>query len=624
MRSARLLMVSLFLAGCPSTPPGGDGDMATGNQRDLTSAGDDDMSSPPDLRTPPPDLRGADLSTVGNDMTTVSGDMTTVGGDMTGTPSDMTVVVPADMTAPPPDLVGVDLVGADLRMPDMVVPPDMLGPPVAWGQNCVENVTNCRAGNPALETGFCSPVFGQPICLSTCDDVGTPDWGTCEGGQGLCVPTGSGSVCLPKCGDSTNTACAAGSSCAFAGYRAAAATQHRTGFCIPDCNIAGSADECKGAGRTCDRIERRCTAPCNPACGGATPVCDEGTCRPTPTKVTYDSCTVGANNGCESDRCFSDGINPGYCGKFCNNVDEATTCGANNVCWYDNNRELANLTTSGGTIGYPMDQFTKAGSNVGVRTMGACLKTCATSADCPAAFYCGDYNGVRACIPGSLPRTLPAAGSGTPGDVCTASSQCQNGCGVPANWAVGFCLNSAIAVACPVGTLQLGLLTDRQCLKTCTGNTDNECGGGGLTCANIGLAMPVCYPLVCRHNLECAPGAFCDAASGECRTTAGPGVKTIGTACAADTECAGNFCATAGFPGGYCTATCTTLPDLSSTCPSGSFCAGSSSIGEQGICFKLCDAPGGGATKFGGCRTAETYQCFAFPGDTRFGACDTP
>ncbi len=106
----------------------------------------EDMTPEMDLSAPP-DLTGADMT----------------GADMTK-PPDM--IKPADMT-------GADMtVVADMVPPaDMVVPPDMLGPPVTYGMNCVENVTNCVAGNPALESGFCSSV-GRAA-------TGWSHWGQC-------------------------------------------------------------------------------------------------------------------------------------------------------------------------------------------------------------------------------------------------------------------------------------------------------------------------------------------------------------------------------------------------------------------------------------------------------------
>ncbi|MEO7095902.1 MAG: hypothetical protein ABI175_21760, partial [Polyangiales bacterium] len=99
-----------------------------------------------------------------------------------------------------------------------------------------------------------------------------------------------------------------------------------------------------------------------------------------------------------------------------------------------------------------------------------------------------------------------------------------------------------------------------------------------------------------------------------------------GSACAADTTCASDFCILQSVvggitknTGGYCTASCTILPDFTDTCPSGAFC-NAAAIGVLGNCLDLCDSTGT-AAKFGACRTG--YACTAFGDDPRYGACTT-
>jgi hypothetical protein len=325
------------------------------------------------------------------------------------------------------------------------------------------------------------------------------------------------------------------------------------------------------------------------------------------------------NNGCESDLCFAGSGAPGFCGKFCNSADEFATCGGNGTCWRENNRGLTNLQDSGGTTGYPLGQFRNVDAH---RTSGACLKRCATSADCPGGFYCGEYNGARTCIPGAaMTAQTPPTGTGTPGQYCTASAQCASGsCVFPTGFALGIC-EKASAAACPGNTLATGLTPDL-CARTCVGDLDNECSGGAHTCVDFGLASLVCLPNLCHSNDDCVGGRLCDPNSGDCVVAIPSTGGEIGTACTTGADCKSGQCfaqqvAPPLFVGGYCMATCTRLPDLSDTCPNGALCVNTIAIGAEGLCFDLCDT--GGLSRYGACRPA--YNCTPLSGDTRFGIC---
>jgi hypothetical protein len=192
----------------------------------------------------------------------------------------------------------------------------------------------------------------------------------------------------------------------------------------------------------------------------------------------------------------------------------------------------------------------------------------------------------------------------------------------------GICAKASGVPNCPGGTLPVPSYGPNACARTCTGTVNDECGSS-LTCGSLGGGNFACIPLVCRANSDCTAGFTCDPASGRCLAAPSVG-SAIGTACTTSATCAGKFCIAQRamvplFSGGYCSATCTLLPDLSDTCPSGAVCLGDGTpaIGEVGLCYDLCDAPAGGVSRFGGCRTGESYVCRPFTTDPRFGFCDS-
>jgi hypothetical protein len=86
-----------------------------------------------------------------------------------------------------------------------------------------------------------------------------------------------------------------------------------------------------------------------------------------------------------------------------------------------------------------------------------------------------------------------------------------------------------------------------------------------------------------------------------------------GSSCTANAGCCGTgkfFCATLDHPGGYCKKDCKSDAD----CPTGSVCAGDSSLGE---CHKSCNAAAD-------CRTAEGYICKPHASEASHDFCDAP
>jgi|GEM_PF-2405250 len=597
----------LVIAGCSnSNNGGGKPDLSQGNNTD------------PDLSTPDPeDMRKpkADLSST-DDLSVVTPDMVILPVDFSGV--DLIGVDLSTVTVPP------DLGGADLRNPaDMTTLPD-LGGTVAWGQPCVVGTT---CAQPSSELGFCSLVYGHPICLHSCN--GQSAFTTCEGGAGLCYGTDSGddNVCMPKCGDSTNTTCPGGSACAYVGSNTN--NGFAVGICTPDCGAGG--DACTAAGRVCDPIRRTCvTSVCTSCPTNST--CAAGVCVPNTPKPAYASCNPNTKltSGCASNLCFSsDGVTTGVCGSFCDSSEGfdpagGGVCGTGGVCWADNNRIIADGTSAGIIDSVGIGQFLAAGG----RTSGACMKKCTTNTDCPTGATCSEWNGFRACL-FSAPladATLPATGTGLPGEVCRNPADCASGsCVGVVGYVDGICTKAA-AASCPSNTVDQG---SNICLLKCDPSMPLQCNGSQVCDGVFSGANKDCrIGLVCRTNDDCDTGSgyACQATSGECRLTANTGTGAVGTPCTAATNCAGNVCETAanGFPLGYCTSACTLLPDFSDTCPSGSLCLGigaaNFSVGSVGLCFDLCDPAATPSLFGGGCRA--NYKCTGLAQDpTHVGFC---
>lgn len=491
--------------------------------------------------------------------------------------------------------------GADL---DAGVPdagsPDAGPATAAWGHPCAAS-TACAA--PATETGFCALGYGRPRCLHSCSGA---EYSPCEGTGGLCVR----GVCVPKC--SASSGCDGGASCAVLGIDSSGV---RVGVCRPDCSVG--PDACTAAGRVCDPVRRECVgSTCEPAClAGAS--CDAGVCVPGAPKALYAACTASDTtaNGCASNLCWAaPGGSAGFCTQACN-TSGPSQCGSG-VCFTDAARTLDAGVTSGAVTGRPIGQFIV----VGARSLGACAKACDTSGDCPAGAYCAEWSGQRVCLFGSLPpATVPAAGNGVPGQLCRSGAQCATGtCRLFPGFADGIC-EKATAAGCPAGTVSVGGDT---CARTCDPAMALQCNGSHV-CDGVFTTPSICQPgTLCRTSSDCLSGFECSAASGECRASPLPGAGAVGASCTSAATCSGNVCLTAGngYPLGYCTSSCTLLPEFADTCPSGALCTGLGvfNVGSLGVCSDLCDVPPATA-RFGACRAG--YTCSALPANPAVGRC---
>lgn len=491
---------------------------------------------------------------------------------------------------------------------------DATGPLIAWGDRCMRRGDNCAA--PTGERGICSTLRGAPLCMHTCNAQAVNT--LCEGERGVCVDGRDGNkYCLPKCGDGAT--CAPGAACAWLGYRqrtGADAGLVGIGVCLASCTSSGP-DACLSPGSACNPTTRTCErTDCEGMCPAGT-ACNNGLCNPPTPAALYTSCNPasGAAVVCSQNYCLGDQSQAsGFCTQACDSATGTLTCGAG-VCYHGLN---ATQTAMGAAFtGYWESSFNVLGG----RLSGACMKACATSADCPSRFSCQTYNGVRACIPYSIPEVSTSPGAGLPGTVCRANTDCATGnCLLFTGFRDGLCARASLATPCPAGTSALSGTAGETlaCVRACSRERDADCPGSWRC-----NAVSVCGNVACRSSADCTAGFVCDGASNRCLASPLPGTGEVGAPCASDNACRGGTCftpttgGTAQWRDGYCTTGCTALAGGGDTCPAGSYCS-TRNVGVQGFCVKLCDAAPGGS-RFGACRAG--YSCQPFNGDPRTGLC---
>lgn len=236
----------------------------------------------------------------------------------------------------------------------------------------------------------------------------------------------------------------------------------------------------------------------------------------------------------------------GYCSVECTDDDE---CGPGAFC-------------SG-----PIDGFGSPKICVATCDSEACIgddRTCHTNFEFPLG---GD-----ACLPGNP--------NGRDGDPCALWSDCAEGSECAADafaWPGGFCRS----VSCTVGD-------------------DSTCHGG--TCTLVG-ALNECL-VSCTGDGDCRESEGYRCLENACTFP----TKEVGDACSTNDPCADPTAGTdwicldspsATFPGGFCSAMCTTGDD----CPQGSGCYGRD-VAEAGgnYCATACGSDAA-------CRQSEGYTC---------------
>lgn len=165
------------------------------------------------------------------------------------------------------------------------------------------------------------------------------------------------------------------------------------------------------------------------------------------------------------------------------------------------------------------------------------------------------------------------------------------------------------------------------CSALCGSSGDGLCGAEGLCL--IGATFDMCVSLCttpgsrsnCRVGYSCLPlknrnDGFCFPESTNSGSGGGggsspppPPKKPTGASCSADSQCSTNGCALNGWPGGYCTRTCTT----GDVCGTGGVCL-ETSDGDT-FCVAQCPNPGSQST----CRSG--YGCYPFASPRTDGYC---
>lgn len=396
-------------------------------------------------------------------------------------------------------------------------------------QDCdpAAEMRECRPGY-----GCSSPGIGLPgsVCLGGCtDDSDCASGLECDpraGIAGACFDPGAavgdacgadddcpmGSACLTEAGNGwpggacaglgcdpvSNTGCTGDAQCLPSGFGG-------DGLCVDGCGTTADCRdgyECRGSATYPDRLvcQPGCTS--DAACTGGR-VCNEalGTCS-----VAFDPGSLGGacsrfSGGCDGGTCLDErtyGDPGGYCAYVGCTVGDDSTCPTGGVC----------APTASGD--------------------GICLRGCATSTDCRAAYRCdhvdpADDTSSSGCVPGctgaagectSMMRTCnPGTGlcttpfvAGNLGEPCTGAVDCPGGiCLADSDgWPAGTCAYPGCAIAgdssdCPAGGV---------CVDDATGDPDR---GYCIDACTVGVTP-------CRPGYECV--ALAGGAEGACRPMA--------------------------------------------------------------------------------------------------------
>jgi hypothetical protein len=497
-------------------------------------------------------------------------------------------------------------------------------------------------------TGVCVTCAGQGTvgtCISA--QIGTDPRDECPvaaastcGSTGMCDGTGAcdkypaGTVCQEMgCTGSTLTSAfrcdGAGACVQTAGQSCAPFNCATDGRCLTICT--GDAD-CV-APNSC--INGSCgKKPIGAACGGGpecnSGFCEQGVCCGAACTGTCRSCNVPGSVGTCTN--VPDGSDPlGQCAD-----QGATTCGSDGACdgkaacrLYASGTQCIPPACTGGTATLPgrcdgMGMCARGTQQpcepYACGTSGACRTACTTSADCSGGNVC---NGT-------------ICGKKVNGADCAAGTECASGScqqGVCcAGACTGICMSCALAAsrgvctAIPASTDPLNQCADSGA-NSC--GTDGSCNGAGACrlyapglscgaqmctgstqmlagrCDGAGTCMPgatqPCAPYLCSGTsclASCTTSAECT--TGNVCTASSCGLKPLGAACAAGTECNSGFCAQGVCCRTACTGTCmscalTGTGGTCSTVPAGqdplNQCAdqGAAGCGTDGT----CDGSGG-------------------------------
>ena len=513
--------------------------------------------------------------------------------------------------------------------------------------------------------------------------------GACDG-LGGCELWASGTVCgadscangfqiQPRC-NGYGTCSAPNVSCApFFGCGATA--------CLTQCT---TYDDC-AANAWCNDNTKLCEAdrplggPCYSAAQCASGNCSGNICCDTACQGDCQSCWAVYTGGAQDGICRS--IKAGTDPKGLCTAEAQDTCGLDGSCngagacsYYATGLSCGSPTCADGArnayscngLGHCSTSATYCAPYVcsGAAPNQLCRASCATDADCVAAYWCRTSDGT--CQPDQ------AKGLG-----CAAASQCSSG-----NCADGVCCDTACAGPCETCLASKGTGPDGACSAVAAGTdpdsecsaqnastcgTDGSCSGNrsckyfaagtgcgtttcaggnqtGLSCNGLGLcgsATTPCAPYVCAGSQcaatcskddDCIPSYWCDVPTHTCQPDAVAGIACLRPSQCSSGNCVDTFCCDTACAG-TCQAcsnakkgsgnngTCSTIsngadPDSECPDPSGPSCGytgacsgtGTCALQVAGIACGVTNCTTGVQTGFacnglGNCLSATTAAC---------------
>jgi hypothetical protein len=490
----------------------------------------------------------------------------------------------------------------------------------------------CPADSDCKYPYFCQQTAGGMLCSQECN----PDAPDCPGGDacaGYADMPGFG-VCLPVDQKPVGSACTSGYECE--GGLCFPNPDKAASFCRENCKV--SRQNCP-AGFTCVSYTGIDFGGCLPteltvqheigqSCESHTQcksgVCVEGACRV--------PCTVGGDECAWNEACKWGASKFGCVPTGQEKQPDGGSCGSNwqclsSVCW----QSICRTACIPGNTACPQGTTCQdtGGGATGCLPEGqpqgkADGQACANGAECQSG-QCVGQPGAGA----SYCRTLCVAGGTCPaGTTCTFYTDPTNGVCMPLGHPVGdYCADDS---DCTTGMCHTAAQGALQCVQSCR-SSDPRCPEGqecvqdqaygplclpredpqrlptGSACQADGQCISnLCLDGACRDGCNvfdsaCGEGMGCKALSdgnaGGCVPTQG---LAAGSACDADSQCAGQFCASAGAAK-VCVELCDRTAPL---CSGGQACQPIGGYDVLGVCWGKPaggdDVTGGGDEVIGG------------------------
>lgn len=184
-----------------------------------------------------------------------------------------------------------------------------------------------------------------------------------------------------------------------------------------------------------------------------------------------------------------------------------------------------------------------------------------------------------------IPLTVGSSAGGSAGAACAENFDCSGSLVCVTEWPAGYCsMRCTRTSECGATGVCVTEGANSFCMANCASpGTQSTCRDGYS-----------CFALSGRSGGFCAPVVDNSGAGGGGGGGGGPVKAPIGAACGTSSSCTSAACYTNGWPGGYCSRTCS----ANSECGSGAVC-----LSGIDSCVALCPSPGSRST----CRTG--YEC---------------